>query len=177
MIQANMETFFEMPEWLLILLFLGAMVAACETGYKLGRGSRAEEKTKALVPTVAGSILAIMGHLLGFTMSMSVSRYDARGRLVLEEANDIETAYLRAQALPPPESAEFQELIRQYARVRLEVSQAALDPQKLRQGKEEGARLQRELWSRAAALARKDPYSVTAGLLMQSLNDVTSMEK
>ena len=176
LIQDEVDGFFGLPEWLMIFLFLSVMLAVCETGYRLGRRSRAEEKTKALVPIVAGSILAIMGLLLGFTMSMSVSRYDGRRLFVLNEANAIETAYLRAQALPPPESAEIQELIRQYAAARLRTSQGALDPEKLRQGREEGERLQRELWSRAAALGQKDPHSITAGLLMQSLNAVMDIE-
>lgn len=160
----------------MVLLFVGMMAAACETGYWLGIRSRAAEKTKALVPIVAGSILAIMGLLLGFTMSMSVSRYDGRRRLVVEEANAIETAYLRAQALPPSESAEMQELIRQYAKVRLRVSLAALDPQELQRGREEADRLQKQMWSRAVAVAQKDPQSVPAGLMMESLNNVFGVE-
>jgi hypothetical protein len=176
LIQVEVGGFFGLPEWLMILLFVGVMVAACETGYWLGLRSRAGERTKALVPIVAASILAIMGLLLGFTMSMSVSRYDGRRRLVVEEANAIETAYLRAQALPPPESAELQELIRQYAGVRLSVSLGASDPQKLQQGREEAARLQKQMWSSAAALARKDPQSVPVGLLMESLNNVLGVE-
>jgi drug/metabolite transporter (DMT)-like permease len=165
-----------MPEWLVAVLFLGLMAAACEAGYRLGQRSRAAEKTKALVPTITGSILALLGLLLGFTMSMSVSRFDVRRRLVLEEANAIMTAYLRMQALPAPESSELQELLRQYADSRLRVSQAALDVQKLQQGKEEDARLQSELWSRAAALARKDPQSVPVGILMESLNSVFDLQ-
>jgi len=176
LIQFEVDGFFGLPEWLMIVLFLIVMAAACETGFRLGRRSRVGEKTQALVPIVAASILGIMGLLLGFTMSMSVSRYDGRRRLVVEEANAIEAAYLRAQALPPSESAELQELIRQYARVRLSVSQAALDPQKLRQGREEAARLEVQMWSRAAAVAQKDTQSVPAGLMMESLNNVLGLE-
>ena len=171
-----MDLFYGMPEWLVALLFFGLMVAECEIGYRMSLRSRAAEKTQALVPTITGSILALLGLLLGFTMSMSVSRYDARRRLVLEEANAIRTAYLRILALPPPESVELQELLRQYAGNRLRVSQAALDIPNLQLGKEEGARIQNELWSRAAALARRNPQSVPAGLLMESLNSVFDLE-
>ena len=174
--QGSIDTFYGMPGWLLAVLFLSAMVAVCEAGYSLGLHSKAEERTKALVPTVAGSILALVGLLLGFTMSMSVSRYDARRRLVVEEANAIGTAYLRMQVLPAPESNELQDLLRHYAEVRLQVSQSALDVEKLRHGREEGARLQSQLWSRAAALAQKDPRSVPAGLLLESLNNAFDLE-
>ena len=89
------DTLYEMPEWLVALLFLGLMAMACETGYALGRRSRAAEKTRAMVPTIAASILALLGLLQGFTMSMSVSRYDSCRRLVVEKANAIVGAYQR----------------------------------------------------------------------------------
>jgi hypothetical protein len=174
--QSNLDAFYKMPEWLMVLLFLSLMVAVCEIGYRLGLRSRAEDKTKALVPTVAGSILALLGLLLGFTMSMAVTRYDVRRRFVMEEANAIETAYLRAQALPAPENVELQALLREYEGVRLFVSQSALDVEKLRQGREEGARLQDELWSRAAALGQRDPHSVIAQSFMESLNTAFDLE-
>jgi hypothetical protein len=66
--------------------------------------------------------------------------------------------------------------LRQYAAVRLRVSQYALDVQKLQQGREEDARLQDQLWSRVAALAQKDPHSVMVGKLMDSLGNVFDLE-
>lgn len=164
------------PGWLVALLVLGLMVMACEIGYALGLRSRAAEKTKAMVPTIAASILALLGLLLGFTMSMSVSRYDSRRRLVLEEANALMAAYQRAQALPAPENTELQQLLRQYVDNRLRVSENAMDAHTLQQGKQEDARLQGELWSRAAALAQKNPQSVPAGLMLESLENAFSLE-
>ncbi len=169
--QIKIDSFFGLPEWLLTFLFLIAMAAICEIGFKLGQRARVEEKTKALVPMIAGSILAIMGLLLGFTMSMSVSRYDTRRRLVLEEASAIKTVYLRMQALPAPESSELQDLLRKYAESRLRVSQNALDIPLLEQGRKEDTRLQGEMWSRTVALAQKDPHSMPVALLMESLNN------
>jgi hypothetical protein len=176
MMRQAIDRLYGKPEWLVALLFLGLMVTACETGYALGLRSRAEERTKAMVPTIVASILALLGLLLGFTMSMSVSRYDTRRRLVVEEANALMAAYLRTQALPTPEGTELQQLVRQYVDSRVRVSQNALDPQTLQRGKDEDARLQDELWSRAAALARRNPQSVPAGLLLESLDNAFSLE-
>ena len=176
MTQNNIETFYGMPEWLVAVLFLGLLAAACETGYALGLRSRAAEKTKAMVPTIAGSILALLGLLLGFTMSMSVSRYDTRRRLVLEEGNAIMAAYLCAQALPAPENTELRQQLREYLDNRVRVSQNALDLQTLQQGMKEDVRLQDELSSRAAALAQKHPESVPAGLLLESLTNAFSLQ-
>lgn len=174
--KSPIDPLFGIPEWLLAVLFVVVMVAACEAGYKLGLRSRVQEKTKALVPTVAASILALVGLLLSFTMSMSVGRYDVRRRLLVEEANALGTVYLRMQALPTSDSSELEELLRHYVDVRLQVSQRALDLQALSSGREEGARLQNELWSRAAALAQKDPRSVPAGLLLEALNNAFDLE-
>src|SRR5215472_2711930 len=170
------DTLYGMPDWLVACLFLGLMVMACETGYALGLRSKAAEKTKAMVPTIAASILALLGLLLSFTMSMSVSRYDSRRRLVLEEANALMSAYQRAQALPAPENTGLQQLLCQYVDNRLRVSENALDPQTLHQGRQEDARLQGELWSRGAALAQRNPESVPAGLLLESLDNAFSLE-
>lgn len=170
------DTLFGKPEWLVAVLFLGLMITACETGYALGLRTRTEERTKTMVPTVVASILALLGLLLGFTMSMSVSRYDTRRRLVLDEANALLAAYLRTQALPTPQGTELQQLVRQYVDNRVRVSQNALDPQMLQQGKDDDARLQGELWSRAAALAQTNPQSVPAGLVLESLDTAFSLE-
>lgn len=175
-IRQGIDTLYRTPEWLAVLFFLGLMIVACEAGYALGLRSRAAEKTKAMVPTIAASILAILGLLLGFTMSMSVSRYDTRRRLVLEEANAIMAVHLRAQVAPASENAELQQLLRQYVDNRVWVSQNALDAQALQKAKEEDARLQGELWSRATALAQRTPQSVPIGLLLESLNSAFSLE-
>ena len=172
----GIDTLYQMPEWLVGLVFLGLMFVACECGYVLGLRSKAAEKTKAVIPTIAASILGLLGLLLGFTMSMSVSRYDSRRRLVLEEANAIMAAYQRAQALPTPENSELQQVLLQYLDNRLRVSENALDLQTLQQGKQEDARLQDALWSRTAVLAQRNAESVPVGLLLESLNSAFSLE-
>lgn len=173
---ARLSSFFGMPGWLVMLMFLLLMLATWETGHWLGLKSRIDEKTKSAIPTVAGAILGVLGLLLAFTMSMAVTRYDTRRHLVLEEANAIRTAYLRTQLLPRPESTELQDLLRQYAEVRLRIAQAGRDAQTLQQGREEAEQLQRQLWSRAAAFAEKEQRSVTARLLLRSLNNMFDLK-
>jgi amino acid transporter len=173
---ANLNTFFGIPGWLLLLLFFAMMLAFCEAGYRLGQRSRLGEKTREAIPTVLTAILGVLGLLLAFTMAMAVNRYDARRLLVLDEANAIGTDYWRTQLLPAPESTELQDLLRQYIDVRLRYAEAGFNSEKLQQVRRDTARLQSQLWSRAAAFAEKDPRSVTAGLLLQSLNTTFDLE-
>jgi hypothetical protein len=82
-------------EWIIAFLLLVLMLAVDEAGFRLGRHavSRTAEKTKSEISVVAGSIVGVLGLLLGFTMSMAVARFEARKQLVLEEANAIGTSY------------------------------------------------------------------------------------
>ena len=82
--------------FLLLVLFAAILAGASEAGFRLGRRaeSRSTENAKSKLGVVAGGILALLGLLLGFTMSMAVTRFEARKQLVLDEANAIGTSDL-----------------------------------------------------------------------------------
>jgi hypothetical protein len=108
---------------------------------------------------------------------MAVSRFEARKQLVVEESNAIGTSYLRVQLIPPPEGTEISDCLRDYVDLRLQYSLASTElDDRQKAARARAARLQDNFWSRAAAFAQKDPRSVTAGLLLQSLNDVIDLE-
>src|SRR5271165_5450144 len=109
--------------WLIFVVFFGAiLIAASEAGFRLGRKavSRSAENAKSQLGAVEGGILALLGLLLGFTMSMAVTRFEVRKQLVLDEANAIGTSYLRTRLVPDPEGTEIANLLREYVAVRLQ---------------------------------------------------------
>jgi len=173
------------PEWFLALMYLGALLAASEFGFRQGfRASRSvEQDTKVWIITIAASILGVLGLLLAFTINMAVSRYDSRRLLVLDEANALGTAFWRVQLVPPPEGQEMANLLREYTAARIQFSKpkriqfGSRDDPRLVEARERSGELQKEIWSRAAAFAQKDPRSVTAGLLLQSLNLAFDIEE
>ena len=65
------------------------------------------------------AVLGLLALLLGFTFSLSLSRYEARRALVVQEANAIGTTWLRAQLLDAPFRGEMSGLLKQYADARL----------------------------------------------------------
>jgi hypothetical protein len=73
-----------------------------EMSYRMGLRTRvsADEASKAHINTIAASLLGILALLLGFTFSLSLQPFDSRSAAVVDEANAIGTAYLRAQLLP-----------------------------------------------------------------------------
>jgi hypothetical protein len=112
--------------------------------------------------------------MLGFALLMSISRFDARRQLVLEESNAMGTALLRAQFLPEPQRTEVFNRLRRYVDVQLESYQASIDQVMLHQLSEKMKQLQSELWSRAVAAGEKNPPA-TIGLFFQSLNEMINL--
>jgi cation transporter-like permease len=165
-------------EMIIYVVFFTLMLAATEAGFHLGRKSEAStpDKTKSQISTVEAAILGVLGLLLGFTMSMAVSRFEARKQLVLDEANAIGTSCLRTALLPAPEGSEIASLLRQYIDVRVQYGTAGNDLARLDDLRTQTVRLQNEFWARAIAYGQKDPNPVRAGLLLQSLNQAIDLE-
>ena len=165
-------------EVLIQCAFLMLMLAASETGFRLGRtleGSTTTQ-TKSQIAIIEAAILGVLALLLGFTMSMAVSRFAVRKQLVLDEANAIGTSLLRAQLLPSPEGSEIARLLREYVNVRVQYGTAGNDLARLESLHTQTAHLQTELWTRAATYAQRDPSPTKGGLLLQSLNQAIDLE-
>jgi hypothetical protein len=174
----NVGALYMTNAWIILLPYLVLMLAATEVGFRLGRraASRASDQMKAQTSVVEGSLLGVLALLMGFTMSMAVSRFELRKQLVLQEANAIGTAYLRTQILPPPENIEMAGLLHEYLDARVEFVNAGENAARLKAARTDAARLQDQFWGRAVAYAQKDPNPVKAGLLLQALNEVIDLE-
>ena len=94
-----------------------------------------------------------------------------RRNLVLNEADAIGTAYLRAELLPEPHRTEIRNLLREYVNVRLE----GVQPGKLEQAIHRSEELHGRLWSQAVAAVEKNPGFSIAGLFIWSLNEVIDL--
>src|SRR4029450_7972437 len=91
-----------LPLWGLFLAILILVLLSVEGGYRLGkyRRSRSEEEKEAPVGAMAGATLGLLAFILAFTFGLAAARFDTRRQLLLDEANAIGTAYLRAGMLP-----------------------------------------------------------------------------
>src|SRR5215467_2569920 len=162
------DPFFGVPEWFLAPVFLVALLAASELGFRHGLRAcrKVDQDTKLWIITVAASVLGVLGLLLAFTMNMAVSRYEVRRSLVLDEANAIGTSFWRTRLVPPPEGPEMANLLRDYTAARIQFTRfrhlgfGLADDPLLLEAHHRSGNLHEELWSRAAAFAQKDPRSV-----------------
>ena len=79
-----------------VFLFLG-MLLLLEAGRRIGirRMANDAEGSRAGLGTVEGAVFGLLGLLIAFTFSGAASRFDTRRELIIEETNNIGTAYLR----------------------------------------------------------------------------------
>jgi hypothetical protein len=153
---------------LLVAALLVGMLAMMEAGRALRR-RLAPESVSTGVGAVEGAVFGLMGLLLAFTFSGAASRFEQRRQLIVEEANDIGTAYLRLDLLPPEPRAVLQELVRQYVDARLAGYHAIPDMVQVRSALDRSAAVQAEIWSRAVAASAAAPPPA-AMLLLPALN-------
>lgn len=168
---------YEVREVFVQCAFLGLLVLATEAGFRFGvRTAAKAERVDSQISSVEAGILAVLGLLLGFTMSMAVTRYETRKHLVLEEANALGTSCLRAELLPEPGRKELLDLLHQYIRDRVAYGEGRNDPEGNAALRGRTALLQQQFWSKAVSFARESPNPVTNGLLLQSLNESIDLE-
>jgi hypothetical protein len=156
------------------LILFALLFVAEELGFRSRKrkwlGSESIEKGD--IALILGAVLTLLSLMLGFTYMMSEDRYEARRQLVIKEANAIGTTYLRAQTLPEPQGSKIQELLRQYAALRVEIAGARSDgPEKLQALDARTKQLHTSIWSHANVLARENPSPVVAVFLL-SLNEM-----
>jgi hypothetical protein len=158
------------PVLLFFVLFALFSLACYEGAFRLGCWVQDRTDVEEEGPTgvLVGSIVALMAFLLAITTGMASDRYDSRRLAVLEEANAIHTAYLRAGYIAEPGSSEARTLLAAYVPLRITTTS---DPIALEAGILKSEELQRQLWAVAEDAARQDSSDVTA-LFVESVNDL-----
>jgi hypothetical protein len=163
------------PLWLMYPLTFLLGWGTFELGYRYGTSWQKRNKANSenSVGAMAGAILAMLAFLLAFVVSIATSRYDTRRQLVVEEANAIHTAYLRAGYLPDPYPSEIRGILQQYLDVRLEPVEnknASVQDVKLR-----SEELQSELWGKTEAVVKANPGRDEISAFIEAVNEVINV--
>ena len=174
----NREILYVAQAAVLGLAFLALMLAASEAGFRLGRrpNHQTRKNAKSQISTIEAGILGVLGLLLGFTMSMAVTRFEMRKQLVLEEAKAIRAAHLRTQLLPAAEGKEIADLLCAYVNIRIPSDTDRPVYEQIAAARQEAVHLQNVFWQRAVASGQKAPNPELATLLLQSLNEVIDLD-
>jgi hypothetical protein len=115
------------PLWMVGLALFATMCVAAAAGTLLQQRRVQNDKAASSDGQegyIVSAVLGLLALLLGFTFSLAVDRFETRRHLVLEEANAIGTAYLRAQLLPEPHRARTTGILVRYTDNRILLAQA-----------------------------------------------------
>lgn len=168
------EVMYDQSSVVIVMVLLLSMIAAIEIGFRFGRRtSSATAESKSQVSAIQASLLGVLGLMLAFTLSLALQRFDSRSQAVVDEANAIGTAWLRAALLPEALRAEARGQLRSYVELRIRAgARTLIDGSERAELLEQSADAQRGLWRIAARAAEQDGGPVTSGLFVQALNDV-----
>jgi len=91
------------PIWVLLLATIGLVALGLEAEVRLGMRRQLRAAGKAEVSgAMVGATMALLAFMLAFTFNGAAARHDGRKGMVIEEANAIDKAWLRAGLLPEP---------------------------------------------------------------------------
>jgi hypothetical protein len=165
--------FFRLSTAALAVLLIAVLAGSVAIGVLIGRAMRDRPGTRhETAGVVQGALLGLVGLLLAFGLSMAVGRYESRRALVVQEANDIGTTYLRAQLLAEPERSESLALLEDYTGAAIDVADAVPDTVAYRTAVANLEGLQGELWTLAGDAVDADPVGTGPRLYVETLNDM-----
>jgi hypothetical protein len=116
------------------------------------------------------ALLALVGLILAFGLSLAVGRYEQRRAAVVDEANAIGTTYLRAQTLAEPVRSRTLALLRPYADTSIVISREIPGSAAARTTIARSGGLQRRLWRLAGEALVSAPVATAPRLYVDSLN-------
>jgi hypothetical protein len=162
-----------LPLWALSIVIFVVNLMFDEFGFHLGRlrSKQTGRESDSIVSTVVGAQLGLLAFLLAFSFGIVAQRADVRRNIVVDEANAIGTAFLRAAMLPDAQATPVRRLLREYTDLRIQgLSTAGVTQVLIRSDQ-----IHTQLWNEAVAAAAADPRSVPTGLFIDALNSVIDL--
>jgi hypothetical protein len=154
----------------IFLVGLAIILTASEIGWQLG--TRSVGRAGGNVSTLESAMLGLLALIIGFTLSMALSRFEARRVAVLNEANAIGTTALRARLLPESHRTDILKLLKEYVQIRVDFVQSGRSMAELRTVANRSNVIQEASWQHAKAIVVKDNSMVPTGLFIQTLNEM-----
>lgn len=148
-----------------------------EVGFRLRAVAkdRDEKEWEKQVHETRNQIALLLSLLLGFAMSMAVGRFDERKKLVIDEANAVGTAYLRASMQAEPIKSSAPALMREYVDSRIAIFGADADDQQRASASVRSRHIQDELWAGVTSASQQAQTPIVA-IYAQALNEMIDLD-
>ena len=167
-------SFLENPISFGLALFV-TLVLCMEVGRRIGRRRLARDPgvLEAGTGAVDGVVFALLGLLVAFTFSGAASRFDERRAMIVTEANDIGTAYLRIDLLPETAQPALRDAFHRYVASRVATYKSVTVLEDFNQAFAKSKDIQAEIWQLAVNASRlPDAPSAASMLLLPAINEM-----
>ncbi len=173
----NIPILYDLPIWIDGALFVAVMLVALEIGFRVGLRKREawRDEDVSMSNVVVTSFLATFGLILAFTYAFTVSRADLRKRVIIDEANAIGTAFLRAGLVPNPESAELKKALLEYARTRVMTSETLSSRAQFKETVRRTSEAEAKLWPITERIVKSSRPGPIEASLVAAINEVLDM--
>ncbi len=121
------------------------------------------------------SMFALLALILAFTYASGVNRFEARKLAVIEEANALETAFLRAGLIADPGSKALKETILAYAKTRVTPRGRILSNTEREEMLKNTLQAQSKLWPALEKALVQSKHGVIEVSMVAAMNDVLNM--
>jgi hypothetical protein len=121
---------------------------------------------------IEGSVFALFGLLVAFTISGGEARLDARRHLIVHEANAVETAYLRLDLLPQADQPRLRDSFRRYVDARLAFYSDIRHADQAKADRRHAVELQQQIWREASTAAMGVQDTRATLVLLPAINEM-----
>src|SRR6187551_543156 len=164
----------QIDTWQLMLILMALMIISILIGLYTGNKFYKESKVDS---TILGALFTLLGLILAFTFSMAIEYHGIRRDIIVEEANDIGTAILRADLYRESDRNLFRAEFKKYVDARIDYFAAGADLDKIKAAQKFSAEIQQQLWNHASQFSKDSGYSIASMQMIPALNtmiDVTT---
>ncbi|HEY5748758.1 MAG TPA: hypothetical protein VIU12_21960 [Chryseolinea sp.] len=165
---------YETDAGVLVGILLVLMLVFIYLGRKVGlkRIKPNSENEAGARGTTISAMFGLLAFLLAFTFGMSASRYDTRRGNIVDEANAIGTAILRADLYPDTDRTAFRNDFHLYVEARIHYFEAGRDLVEVEKTKAQADRYGTQLWARATKLSLQPDRYVATMQMIPALNEM-----
>jgi hypothetical protein len=155
-------------------LLFGGMLIASEMGRRIGRARRAKYPNESREGSggVDGAILGLLGLTLAFTFGAASERLVTRRAQIVDESNQIGTAYLRLDLLPAEYQPALRDLFRRYVEARIEIFQNVDNRDVFNAALAKSTALQQDIWKHSVEATRAATHPGASILVLNEVNEM-----
>lgn len=161
----------ESSSWAIASGLFFSMLLFIYIGSKVGK-IRSKNTALKESNTSVNYLSGLLFFLLAFTFGMGGSRFDARRAVIIEEANAIGTALLRADLYAPEDRALFRKDFQNYVEARILYYQYGMDLDKVLEADHLSQTISAKIWKHAMDLSADPKNEIATRLMIPALNDV-----